>query len=75
MHSTRMRTALLLTISHNIPRWGGATQPPWMQTPPHLWMQTLPVGRPPGGRPSGHVTCDACWEANPPPCEQNDTRV
>ena len=30
-----------------------------------------------GGLPldAGHVTCDACWEANPPPCEQNDTHV
>ena len=24
-----------------------------------------PRGRPPGGRPSDHVTCGACWEATP----------
>ena len=28
---------------------------------------------PPGGRPPGHVTCDACWEANTPPDGQADT--
>ena len=33
-----------------------------MQTP--LWMQNHP----------GHVTCDACWEVNPPP-GQNDRRL
>ena len=30
---------------------------------------------PPIYRPPGHVTCDACWEANLPPPEQNDTQV
>ena len=30
---------------------------------------------PPGCRPPGHVTCDAYWEATPPPFEQNDTQV
>ena len=29
---------------------------PWRQTPWAPWMQTFPR----------HVTCDACWEANPP---------
>ena len=40
MHSSRMRNALLLTISHG----GGSTQPPWMQTHPvgrTPWRQTL----------------------------------
>ena len=23
--------------------------------------------------PPGHVTCDACWEANPLPCRQTNT--
>ena len=52
-------------------------KPPWMQTPPR-------ETKPPGGRPhpleaepldAGHVTCEACWEANPAPCEQNDTQM
>ena len=62
MHSRRIHTARLLTVSSSI---GESAQPPWMQT---LWMQT-PIGiRHPGGTPPGHVTFDACWEANPP-CE------
>ena len=42
--------------SYPVVSWG--MQTPWMQPTP--WMQT----------PSGHVTSDACWEANtlsPPP--------
>ena len=49
----------------------------WMQTPSmetpwscHLWCML-------GSQPlpnAGHVTYDACWEANPP-CEQNDANV
>ena len=50
-----MRTACLLTVTRSIP-WG--------------WK---------GGSASGvglgkalcHVTCDACWEANPPPGQTN----
>ena len=34
MHSTRMRTARLLTVSRGLPN------PPWMQTPP--WIETDP---------------------------------
>ena len=41
-------------------------RPPWMQT--HHWMQTLWRQIP---LESGHMTCDACWEANPHPCGQN----
>ena len=77
MHSSRMRTAHLLTISHSAQ--GGLptpvtnpldAHPPGGRDPPGgrhpmeadtPWRQTLP-----GGRPPGHVTCDACWEANPP---------
>ena len=52
MHSSRMRTTHLLTISRSI-QWGDLPNPPWMQTssgcrPP--WIQTpLDVG-PPGRR-------------------------
>ena len=28
-----------------------------------------------GGRPLGHVTCDAWWEANPPPAVDGQTPV
>ena len=46
---------------------------PWLQTP-STWMQTLlhldanpsPWVQNP---PPGHVTCDACWEANSPPLD------
>ena len=64
MHSSRMRTVRLLTVSRCMPcisGWGGSAQPPyWMQTSPppdadHPLMQT-----------PGHVTCFACWEATPP---------
>ena len=30
-------------------------------------MQTPLYADPPDTDPSGHVTCDTCWEANPPP--------
>ena len=54
MHSSRMRTARLLTVSRSA-RGGG-----------------LPTSL--EADPPGHVTCDACWEANPL-CEQNDRHV
>ena len=40
MHSSRMHTTRLLTVSHSA--WGSA-QSPWMQTPlmQNPWMQTL----------------------------------
>ena len=49
---------------------GGSAQPPgcrpsWRQTPP--WSQTA--------RDAGHVTCDACWEANPHPPVDRQTPV
>ena len=49
-----------MTVSRSIPciSGGGLPNAPWMQTPLDaypLWKQT----------PS-HVTCDACWETNPP---------
>ena len=41
MHSSWMRTARSLTVSHSVRWWGGggSGQPPWIQTPP-FWMQT-----------------------------------
>ena len=56
-------------VSHG--EWGSA-QPPWRQTPQ---IQTPLDADPLGGRPPGHVTCDACREATPHPCEQDDTQV
>ena len=76
MHSSRMRTACLLTVS-------GLPNRLWRQTPldadPHLLDADPPGYRPPpggwhpggspppGGRP--YESCDlcTCWEANPPP--------
>ena len=55
LHSSRMRTARLLAVSHSI-RWGGVCPTPWMQKPPpntdptgcrlppvdrHLWKHIL----------------------------------
>ena len=48
---------------------------PWMQTPSmQILLDADPPGcrpakcRPPGCRsPPSHVTCDACWKANPAP--------
>ena len=85
MHSSRMRTARLLTISHSI-HWGFA-QPPlsadplpecrplWMQTPnaDPLWMQTPLDADPPGCRPPGHVTVMHAGKSTP--CEQINTEV
>ena len=62
MHSSRMRTARLLTVSRSSQgggEVGASAQSHWMQTPP-------------GADSPGHVTCHACWEANPPPLAQND---
>ena len=67
MHSSRMRTAGLLTVSHSIPCISGGICP----TPSD-------VDRPPGCRlpPPGHVTCDTCSEANPsPPREQKEWHI
>ena len=69
MHSSRMCTAHLLTISRSIPCiLGGLPNPPWMQTSLEA---DPPGGRPteadpPGCRLAGHVNCDACSEANLP---------
>ena len=64
MHFNRMRTARLLTVSCTIRRGPPLdADPPRMQTP-------LDADSP------GHVTSDACWEANPPPVDRrNDTRL
>ena len=51
MHSSRMRTARLLTVSRSIPCIGGGCLP----------NPALDID------PPGHVTCDACWEAKPRP--------
>ena len=87
MHSSRMHTTHLLTVSHSIPGGGGLPKPHWRQTPLDTdpMDADLPGGGPPGMQstleadrqpsrqtpstwmqtPPGHVTCDACWEANP----------
>ena len=54
-----MRTARLLTVSH-----GGSAHSLWIQIP-LPWLQTLPT--PANADSPGHVTCDACWVANPHP--------
>ena len=43
--------------------------------PPTPRRQTVLNPYPLDADPTGHVTCDACWEANSPSCEQNDTQV
>ena len=78
MHSSRMRTASLLTVSHSV-RGGGLAQPPHprcrppgCRSPPTdadpldantPWMQT-PYGRPPGGRPFS-LDADPLWMQTP----------
>ena len=71
MHSSRVRTARLLTVSRR--SQGGLSSPPGGRTPPaYPWRQTTPP--PPDADcptldedPPGHVTCDACWEVTPHP--------
>ena len=41
--------------------------------PPHLLDTDPPGCRAPECRPPGHMTSDACWEANPPVDRRNDT--
>ena len=81
MHSSRMRAVCLLTTSCSIPCVsGGSTQLLRVGRP--VGSAHLPAdpqdadslqADPPqdedrtGCRPPGHVTCDACWEANPTP--------
>ena len=91
MHSSRIRTAHLLTVSRSIPcisGGGGFCPPPLNAAPPRCRpptpdaelppqrqtprRQTTPGCRspldaepPPDADPPDHVTCDACWEANP----------
>ena len=65
-----MRTVRLLTVSHVSRGLGGGQTPLWMQTLPGCrhppWRQTPLDADPPFGcTPPGHMTWDACWEANP----------
>ena len=73
-----MRTARLLTVCCSVPG-GGGYRPPLMKTCPgckhtppdaDLQMHTPLYADSPGWRPPGHVTCDACWEANPSPIDR-----
>ena len=59
MHSSRMRTAHSLTVFHSIHGGGVGCLPNTPGGSP-LWMQTPLEANPPG-----HLTWDACWEANP----------
>ena len=73
MHSSRMRTARLLTVFCSS-RGGESAQSPLDADPLYPWMQTPLDADPTLGfrplswmqTPLGHVTCDACWEATPP---------
>ena len=74
-----MRTDRLLTIPCSI-RWEGVLPTPTTPTleadpPPHFGGRPLWGCRPLDADPSGHVTCDACWEANPPSCGQKELQM
>ena len=67
-----MRIAPLVDLSRSIPcisgEGGGVCPTPLDAHPLHLDADPpLPDVDTPGCRPPDHVTCDACWEANPPP--------
>ena len=55
MHSSMMRTAL------SIRGGGGSAQPPPLDADLHLGCRPFL-----DANPSGHVTCDPCWETNHP---------
>ena len=65
-----MRPARLLTASCSIPTIGGLPNP--LGCRPPLEVEPPRCRPPPNADPSPdadapcHVTCDACWEANPP---------
>ena len=65
-----MRPARLLTASCSIPTMGGLPNP--LGCRPPLEVEPPRCRPPPNADPSPdadapyHVTCDACWEANPP---------
>ena len=72
----RMHIARLLTVSHSIPLGGrGSTSrgvfiQGWSASR-GVYIQRVCIqgswADPPGCRPPGHVTGDACWETNPSP--------
>ena len=78
MHSSRIRTARLLTVSRSIP-WGegglpnppdadpllDADPPPLLDADPHPFLDA---------DPPGHVTCNTCWEVNPHPVNRMTDR-
>ena len=86
MHSSRMRTARLLTVSQHalmggvpalrytclggVPAWG-------MYLPRGMYLCTCPEGVPAGGCTclGGVCTCRGCTYPGTPHCEQNDRQV
>ena len=56
MHSSRMHTARLLTVSHSIRIWGMVHKHVFRQTPLYLGRPLLHLGRPPEGRPPKRQT-------------------
>ena len=65
----------LLIVSHNIPCiLGGLSSPPPyaepLDTNPHM---QIPFIQTPRMQTPSHVTCDVCWEANPPLDRMTDT--
>ena len=73
IHSSRMRTSRSLLYRGDLPN---RDTPPLIETPGQRPSMTeIPPGqrprpgqRPcPGQRPPCHVTCDACWDRDPPP--------
>ena len=77
MHSSRMRTARLLTVCRSI-RWAVCPIPLLDADPPGCRLPLdadPPDAEPPRSRPPpSYVTCDACWEANPPPLDRRNNR-
>ena len=62
-----MRTTRLLTVFRSIPCISGGLPNPTGSPRDPPGSNPLPDADPPNVDPPGHVTCDACWKANPTP--------
>ena len=81
MHSSRMRTDRSLPYGGSLPDIDPWTETPLDRDPPgqrtpltETPLTETPTRQRTSWTETGHVTCDACWDTDPP-CEQNHRQV